>query len=63
LYLSPNKVRVIKCRRFRWTGHIARMIITTDKPTGNRLYLAKHVVKKREDRSTFKILTGKPAGV
>jgi hypothetical protein len=25
LYSSPNTVRVIKSRRLRWTGHVARM--------------------------------------
>ena len=25
LYCSPNIVRVIKSRRMRWTGHVARM--------------------------------------
>ena len=25
LYLSPNIVRVIKSRRMRWAGHVARM--------------------------------------
>ena len=25
LYRSPNIVRVIKSRRFRWAGHVARM--------------------------------------
>jgi hypothetical protein len=25
LYSSPNIIRVIKSRRMRWTGHIARM--------------------------------------
>jgi len=25
LYCSPNIVRVIKWRRMRWTGHVARM--------------------------------------
>jgi len=25
LYFSPNIVRVIKSRRMRWTGHVARM--------------------------------------
>ena len=41
LYRSPNIVRVIKSRRFRWAGHVARM---------------------EEDRSAFKILTGKSTG-
>ena len=41
LYRSPNIVRVIKSRRLRWAGHVARMEegrsafkILTDKPTG-----------------------------
>ena len=34
-------VRVIKYRRLRWTGHVARM---------------------EEERSAFKIVTGKPTG-
>jgi len=25
LYSSPNSVRVIKSRRMRWAGHVARM--------------------------------------
>ena len=25
LYCSPNKVRVVKSRRMRWAGHVARM--------------------------------------
>jgi hypothetical protein len=25
LYISPNRVRVIKFRRLRWAGHVARM--------------------------------------
>ena len=41
LYRSPNIVRVIKCRRLRWAGHVART---------------------KEDRSVFKMLTGKPTG-
>ena len=43
LYRSPNIVRVIKSRRLRWAGHVARMEegrsafkILTGKPTGNR---------------------------
>ena len=42
LYRSPNVVRVIKSRRLRLAGHVARM---------------------EEDRSAFKILTGKPTGM
>ena len=41
MYRSPNIVRVIKHRRLRWAGHVARI---------------------EEDRSAFKILTGKPTG-
>ena len=41
MYRSPNIVRVIKSRRLRWAGHVARM---------------------EEDRSAFKIITGKPTG-
>ena len=44
LYRSPNIVRVIKSRRLRWKGHVARMEegrsafkILTGKPTGKRL--------------------------
>ena len=43
LYNSPNIVRVIKSRRLRWAGHVARMEegrsafkILTGKPTGKR---------------------------
>ena len=43
MYRSPNVVRVIKSRRLRWAGHVARMeegrsafIILTGKPTGKR---------------------------
>ena len=32
LYCSPNIVRVIKSRRLRWAGHIARM----EEGTGKR---------------------------
>ena len=44
MYRSPNIARVIKSRRLRWTGHVARMEksrsafkILTGKPTGKRL--------------------------
>ena len=43
MYRSPNIVRVIKCRRLRWAGHVARMEegtsafkTLTGKPTGKR---------------------------
>ena len=43
LYRSPNIVRVIKSRRLRWAGHVARMEegrsafkIVTGLPTGKR---------------------------
>ena len=43
LYRSPNIVRLIKSRRLRWAGHVARMEesrsalkILTGKPTGKR---------------------------
>ena len=43
MYRSPNIVRVIKSRRLRWTGHVARteegrsaFKILTGKPTGKR---------------------------
>ena len=43
MYRSPNIVRVIKSRRLRWVGHVARMEegrsifkILTGKPTGKR---------------------------
>ena len=43
LYLLPNIVRVIKSRRLRWAGHVARIEegrsafnILTGKPTGKR---------------------------
>ena len=43
MYRSPNIVRMIKSRRLRWAGHVARMEegrsafkILTGKPTGKR---------------------------
>ena len=43
MYRAPNKARVIKSRRFRWVGHVARMEegrralkILTSKPRGKR---------------------------
>ena len=44
LYSSPNIVRVIKSRRMRWAGHVARMgeergvyRVLVGKPEGRRL--------------------------
>ena len=55
LYRSPNIVRVIKSRRLRWAGHVARMqegrtpfTILTGTPTGNRL-----LGRPRLDRRTI----------
>jgi len=43
LYPSPNIVRVIKSRRMRWAGHVARMVqergvyrVFVGKPEGKR---------------------------
>ena len=43
LYSSPNIVRVIKSRRMRWAGHVARMgekkgahMVLVGKPDGKR---------------------------
>jgi hypothetical protein len=43
LYSSPNAIRMVKSRRMRWTGHVARMGEKTDayrilagKPEGRR---------------------------
>ena len=43
LYSSPNTVRVIKSRRIRWAGHVARMgeergvyRVLVEKPEGKR---------------------------
>jgi hypothetical protein len=43
LYSSPNIIRMIKSRRMRWAGHVARMVternacrILVGKPEGKR---------------------------
>jgi len=43
LYSLPNIVRVVKSRRMRWAGHVARMVedrdghrVLVDKPEGKR---------------------------
>ena len=45
LYCSPNIVRVIKSRRMRWAGHVARMA------EGRRVYSV--LVGKGERKSTL----------
>jgi hypothetical protein len=39
LYFSPNIIRVIKSRRMRWLGHVARMV---DRRGAYRVFVAKH---------------------
>jgi hypothetical protein len=43
LYCSPNIVRVIKSRRMRWVGHVARM---------GRRVAYRVLVGKREEKDT-----------
>ena len=42
LYCSPNIVRVLKSRRMRWAGHVARM--------GDRRGIYRVLVGKHEER-------------
>jgi hypothetical protein len=37
LYSFPNIIRMMKSRRMRWAGHVARMGILVGKPEGKRL--------------------------
>ena len=68
---SSNIIRVIKSRRLRWVGHVARMDedsctfkMLTGKLTrmikSRILRWADHVARMEEGRNAFKILTGKP---
>jgi hypothetical protein len=43
LYSSPNIVRVVKSRRMRWTGHVARM---GERRNVYRVLVGKHEGKK-----------------
>jgi hypothetical protein len=45
LYFSPNIIRVIKSRRLRWAGHVARM--------GERIDVYQALVGKSEGRRTL----------
>jgi hypothetical protein len=49
MYSSPNIIRVIKSRRMRWTGHVARMgerrgayMVMVGRPDGKRP-LGRHI--------------------
>jgi hypothetical protein len=46
LYSSPNIVRVIKSRRMRWVGHVAR--------TGEGRGVYKNLVEARREETTGK---------
>jgi hypothetical protein len=46
LYSSPSVVRVIKSRRMRWAGHVARM--------GNRRGVCSVLVGNPKERTTWK---------
>jgi len=48
LYCSPNIVRVIKSRRLRWTGHVARM---EERRGVYRILVGKPEVKRPMGRS------------
>jgi hypothetical protein len=43
LYSSPNVIRVIKSRRMRWVGHVARM---GQMRNANRILVAKREGKR-----------------
>jgi hypothetical protein len=49
LYSSPSIIVMIKSRRMRWAGHVARM-------------RRKKKKKKRRRRNAYRILVGKPEG-
>jgi hypothetical protein len=44
LYFSPNIIRIIKSRRMRWAGHVARM---GEKRNAYRLVVGKPEGKKQ----------------
>jgi hypothetical protein len=49
LYTSPNIIRMIKSRRMRWAGHIARM---AEKRNSYRILVAKRGLAWFHSRST-----------
>jgi hypothetical protein len=42
LYSSPNIIRIVKSRRIRWAGHVARM--------GEKGYACRILVESQEER-------------
>jgi hypothetical protein len=63
LYSSPNIVRVIKSRRLRWAGHVARMVegrgvyrILVEGPKGN------HSEDQGIDERISELILGKQGG-
>jgi hypothetical protein len=53
LYSSPNKIRMVKSRRVRWAGHVARM--------GEKRNAYRVLVGKREGKTPVGIGKGKVA--
>ena len=51
LHCSPNIVRVIKSRRMRWAGHVARMVEVI---VAYKVVVGKHDEKRPFGRSTHK---------
>ena len=72
LYSSPNFVRVIKSRRMRWAGHVARMgeergvyRVFVGKPEGRRPLgrpRRRWVYNMGEEKWGNRVLVGKPEG-
>jgi hypothetical protein len=50
LYSSPNIIKIIKSRRIRWVGHVARMREEEEKK------------KKKKKKNAYRLLVGKPEG-
>jgi hypothetical protein len=49
LYSSPSIIRMVKSRRMRWAGHVARMGRGGEE-------------RRREERNAYRLLVGKPEG-
>jgi hypothetical protein len=66
LYSSPSIIRIIKSRRMRWAGHVARMgekrnvyRLLVGKPVGKRIISAVKRVEFINDRVSYIILRGR----